>query len=123
MKPFVVEPRVGELKVVLAYQDAGPRWEDRQTLPMVIGGDEFMVRFFTFHLAPALTELGPISFEPGKLYTWRGEVCITGGVIQMLLASSGSWFGTRLFDPSFELERESQDELHVSAEEKDSEGD
>lgn len=116
MKPFVIEPQEGELKVCVAYSANAHSSLEKQIA--VIGGDEFLVRLFSNWLLD-VQQLGPIHsphFVPGKLYTWRGHVCVLNGQI---LSAEGAWTWTELFQPKFNLEKEKSDGEQLQAEAQD----
>lgn len=102
MEPFVIEPQEAHLKVVVSYtaQDAG---RGLGTQVSIVGGDEFMVRWFTNHWGDVRDVLGNIAFKPGKLYSWRGHVCIHGDTC---FKATGSWYAMEWFTLPFDLDDE-----------------
>lgn len=96
MKPFVIEPQAGELKACVAYVGSA-LGEDCEEKIAVVGGDEFMVRLFSDFLQD-IRQLGEVQFQPGKLYTWKGFVCVHQN---QLFKAHGAWTSTEWFTPRF----------------------
>ena len=116
MKPFVVEPQWGELRVVVFYNMV--RVDELKLTPCVVGGHEFMVRHFANVWGDLRNYLGQIEFVPGRLYTWKGHVCLHNGTC---LKAEGSWYSMEWFIPHFDLgdsdaERTEQEEVAESGE-------